>query len=86
MPCVEIADSIVQTGRETLEKAITLIQSRPEWKADVGATRARVCHLPALTAWSIFRSCTATPTHSSFICPVEPGNKLTSWATRLRTR
>src|ERR1700709_2748311 len=29
MPCTEIADSIVQTGREILEKAIRLIQEDP---------------------------------------------------------
>ena len=35
MPCSEIADSIVQTGRETLEKAIALIHSVKEWGAEV---------------------------------------------------
>jgi DNA polymerase zeta len=35
MPCSEIADSIVQTGRETLEKAIALIHSRDKWGAEV---------------------------------------------------
>ncbi len=35
MPCVEIADAIVSKGRETLERAIELIQSRPEWGAKV---------------------------------------------------
>jgi hypothetical protein len=51
MPCVEIADSIVQTGRETLEKvclpvykwseltpaqqAIKQIETNTAWKADV---------------------------------------------------
>jgi DNA polymerase zeta len=35
MPCSEIADSIVQTGRETLEKAIALIHSVKRWGADV---------------------------------------------------
>ena len=35
MPCSEIADSIVQTGRETLEKAIALIHSVERWGADV---------------------------------------------------
>lgn len=35
MPCSEIADSIVQTGRETLEKAIALIHSVPAWGAEV---------------------------------------------------
>lgn len=35
MPCAEIADSIVQTGRETLEKAIALIHSVKLWGAEV---------------------------------------------------
>lgn len=35
MPCSEIADSIVQSGRETLEKAIALIHSVEKWGAEV---------------------------------------------------
>ena len=35
MPCSEIADSIVQTGREILEKAIALIHSVERWGAEV---------------------------------------------------
>lgn len=35
MPCIEIADSIVSKGRETLEKAIELVESRREWGAKV---------------------------------------------------
>lgn len=35
MPCSEIADSIVQTGRETLERAIALIHSVQRWNAEV---------------------------------------------------
>lgn len=35
MPCSEIADSIVQTGRETLEKAIAFIHSIDRWGAEV---------------------------------------------------
>ncbi|KFX96058.1 hypothetical protein V490_03531 [Pseudogymnoascus sp. VKM F-3557] len=35
MPCAEIADSIVQTARETLEKAIALIHSVKRWGAEV---------------------------------------------------
>ena len=31
MPCIEIADSIVQKGRETLERAIRLVSETPEW-------------------------------------------------------
>lgn len=35
MPCSEIADSIVQTARETLEKTIALIHSVERWGAEV---------------------------------------------------
>jgi len=35
MPCSEIADSIVQTGRETLEKTIAYIHSVSKWGAEV---------------------------------------------------
>lgn len=35
MPCVEIADSLVSKGRETLERAIELVESREEWGAKV---------------------------------------------------
>ena len=35
MPCAEIADSIVQTGRETLERAIAMIHSVERWGAEV---------------------------------------------------
>jgi DNA polymerase zeta len=36
MPCAEIADAIVQTGRETLERARNVIQSKPDvWGARV---------------------------------------------------
>ncbi|KAF4549285.1 DNA polymerase family B-like protein 2 [Elsinoe fawcettii] len=35
MPCSEIADSIVQTGRETLEKTIAFIHSVSAWGAEV---------------------------------------------------
>jgi DNA polymerase zeta len=47
MPCSEIADSIVQTGRETLEKAIALIHSVEKWGAEVvyGDTDSIFVHL-----------------------------------------
>uniref|UniRef100_K1QBY0 DNA-directed DNA polymerase n=1 Tax=Magallana gigas TaxID=29159 RepID=K1QBY0_MAGGI len=35
MPCVEVADSIVRKARETLERAIKLVEERPEWGARV---------------------------------------------------
>ncbi|KAM5561236.1 DNA polymerase zeta catalytic subunit [Rosa sericea] len=35
MPCAEIADSIVQCGRSTLEKAISYVNAHDRWKARV---------------------------------------------------
>lgn len=35
MPCVELADAIVQTGRSMLEFAIRYISNHPEWDAQV---------------------------------------------------
>jgi DNA polymerase zeta len=35
MPCVDVADSIVHKGRETLQRAIRLIEARSEWRARV---------------------------------------------------
>ncbi|VVC26026.1 Hypothetical protein CINCED_3A006758 [Cinara cedri] len=35
MPCIEIGDSVVSKGRETLERAITLIQTTKKWTAKV---------------------------------------------------
>ncbi|RYP23682.1 hypothetical protein DL765_000978 [Monosporascus sp. GIB2] len=51
MPCSEIADSIVQTGRETLEKAIALIHSVGKWNAEVvyGDTDSLFVYLPGRT-------------------------------------
>ncbi|RYP33391.1 hypothetical protein DL767_004796 [Monosporascus sp. MG133] len=51
MPCSEIADSIVQTGRETLEKAIALIHSVEKWNAEVvyGDTDSLFVYLPGRT-------------------------------------
>ncbi|GHJ88161.1 hypothetical protein NliqN6_4563 [Naganishia liquefaciens] len=57
MPCVEIADSIVQTGRETLEKAIKQIEMNAAWKAEVvyGDTDSLFVHLPGRTKDEAFR-------------------------------
>ncbi|RDL36039.1 DNA polymerase [Venustampulla echinocandica] len=51
MPCSEIADSIVQTGRETLEKAIAVIHSVERWGAEVvyGDTDSLFIHLKGRT-------------------------------------
>ncbi|KAK4174986.1 putative DNA polymerase zeta catalytic subunit [Triangularia setosa] len=56
MPCSEIADSIVQTGRETLERAIAYIHSVDRWKADVvyGDTDSLFIHLPGRTREQAF--------------------------------
>ena len=44
MPMAELADAIVQSGRETLESAIRLVEAHPEWRAQVlyGDTGGRV--------------------------------------------
>jgi DNA polymerase zeta len=51
MPCVEIADAIVQSGKETLEKAISLIHSEERWGAEVvyGDTDSLFVHLKGKT-------------------------------------
>ena len=51
MPCVEIADSIVQSARETLESAIELIKTAKEWGAEVdyGDTDSLFIHFPGKT-------------------------------------
>ncbi|KAJ3091154.1 DNA polymerase zeta [Quaeritorhiza haematococci] len=48
MPCVDIADAIVQTGRVTLEKAIDLIHTTKKWRAQVvyGDTDSLFVYLP----------------------------------------
>lgn len=44
MPCAEIADAIVSSGRETLERAIQLVNSHPEWRAEArGEGGGRLC-------------------------------------------
>ncbi|KAK8869691.1 hypothetical protein IAR55_000259 [Kwoniella newhampshirensis] len=57
MPCIEVADSIVQTGRETLEKAQELIHSRPDWAAQVvyGDTDSLFVALPGRTKEQAFK-------------------------------
>ncbi|PWY82204.1 DNA polymerase zeta catalytic subunit [Aspergillus heteromorphus CBS 117.55] len=56
MPCSEIADSIVQSGRETLEKAIAHIHSNPDWNAEVvyGDTDSLFIHLKGRTRSEAF--------------------------------
>ncbi|KAA1065375.1 DNA polymerase zeta, variant 2 [Puccinia graminis f. sp. tritici] len=57
MPCVEIADAIVQTGRETLEKSMEVIHSVKEWGAKVvyGDTDSLFVYLPGKTKEEAFR-------------------------------
>ncbi|PSS03270.1 hypothetical protein BD289DRAFT_478735 [Coniella lustricola] len=56
MPCSEIADSIVQTGRETLERAIAFIHSVEKWGAEVvyGDTDSLFVHLKGRTREQAF--------------------------------
>ncbi|SCU79736.1 LAFA_0B05292g1_1 [Lachancea sp. 'fantastica'] len=57
MPCSDVADSIVQTGRETLQKAITLIEEKDEWGAKVvyGDTDSLFVYLPGKTKEEAFK-------------------------------
>ncbi|KAI0296211.1 hypothetical protein BC826DRAFT_1005902 [Russula brevipes] len=57
MPAVEIADSIVQSGRETLEKAIKLIETNEKWGARVvyGDTDSLFIYLSGKTKEQAFR-------------------------------
>lgn len=57
MPCSDLADSIVQTGRETLEKAIDIIESDGTWNAKVvyGDTDSLFVYLPGKTANEAFQ-------------------------------
>ncbi|KAM7220031.1 hypothetical protein V8F06_004545 [Rhypophila decipiens] len=56
MPCSEIADSIVQTGRETLERAIAYIHSVKRWDAEVvyGDTDSLFIYLKGRTRQQAF--------------------------------
>ncbi|TDL28443.1 hypothetical protein BD410DRAFT_893460 [Rickenella mellea] len=57
MPAVEIADSIVQSGRETLERAIRVIDSTTKWDAKVvyGDTDSVFVYLHGRTKEQAFR-------------------------------
>nr|XP_019013605.1 uncharacterized protein I206_01675 [Kwoniella pini CBS 10737]OCF52386.1 hypothetical protein I206_01675 [Kwoniella pini CBS 10737] len=57
MPCIEVADSIVQTGRETLEKAQELIHARKDWGAQVvyGDTDSLFVALPGRSKEQAFK-------------------------------
>lgn len=51
MPMAELADAIVQSGRETLERAIQTVHSNPRWGARVvyGDTDSLFVHMPGRT-------------------------------------
>ncbi|KAM3163741.1 DNA polymerase [Lachancea thermotolerans] len=57
MPCSDVADSIVQTGRETLEKAISLIESHSQWGAKVvyGDTDSLFVYFPGKSREEAFK-------------------------------
>lgn len=57
MPCSDIADSIVQTGRETLERAIEFIESTKKWGAKVvyGDTDSLFVYLPGKSRSDAFK-------------------------------
>lgn len=57
MPCVEVADSIVAKGRETLERAIQLVEGNSRWDANViyGDTDSFFVELPGRTKEEAFK-------------------------------
>lgn len=57
MPCSDLADSIVQSGRETLEKAIRLIETNDKWGAKIvyGDTDSLFVYLPGKSKEDAFR-------------------------------
>lgn len=57
MPMAELADSIVQSGRQTLENAIRLVEGHPEWRARVvyGDTDSLFVLLPGRSKAEAFR-------------------------------
>lgn len=57
MPCSDIADAIVQTGRETLERAIEQIENEESWGAKVvyGDTDSLFVYLPGRSREEAFK-------------------------------
>ena len=57
MPCVHLADAIVETGRRTLERAIAMVNGRQEWGARVvyGDTDSLFVELPGRSKADAFR-------------------------------
>lgn len=57
MPCAQLADAIVSSGRCTLEKAVELVESNETWKAKViyGDTDSIFVHLPGRSKREAFQ-------------------------------
>ncbi|XP_055374297.1 DNA polymerase zeta catalytic subunit [Condylostylus longicornis] len=57
MPCVEVGDSVVAKGRETLERAIKLVEATPRWGAEVvyGDTDSLFILCPGKTRQTAFK-------------------------------
>ncbi|XP_015179336.1 PREDICTED: DNA polymerase zeta catalytic subunit isoform X3 [Polistes dominula] len=57
MPCIEIGDSVVSKGRETLERAIKIVESTPKWGAKVvyGDTDSLFILLPGKSRQEAFK-------------------------------
>ncbi|KAL2730715.1 DNA polymerase zeta catalytic subunit isoform X5 [Vespula squamosa] len=57
MPCIEIGDSVVSKGRETLEHAIKIVESTPKWGARVvyGDTDSLFILLPGKSRTEAFK-------------------------------
>ncbi|XP_043488413.1 DNA polymerase zeta catalytic subunit isoform X1 [Polistes fuscatus] len=57
MPCIEIGDSVVSKGRETLERAIKIVESTPKWGAKVvyGDTDSLFILLPGKSRKEAFK-------------------------------
>ena len=56
MPCAELADAIVSTGRATLERARRIVEGEPRWRATVvyGDTDSLFVSLPGRSAREAF--------------------------------
>lgn len=57
MPCAELADTIVQCGRCTLERAISFVNQHDKWNAKViyGDTDRYYCSIPNM--WFVCFTC-----------------------------
>lgn len=57
MACVEVADSVVSKGRETLQRAINLVENTPKWGAKVvyGDTDSLFVMIPGKSKEDAFR-------------------------------